>query len=130
MKIVYDLPPNWLRLCEAFPEAKQHRPFVSYAGTIYATHKVTPDVYDHECIHDEQQSAIGLEAWWERYYSDPVFRYSQELPAYRQQIKTYSKTNRDKNAIARYRNAVAHILSGELYGNCATYQEALKDLLC
>lgn len=129
MKIIHQDPPNWNKIEEHFPRVKKSTVYVTYDGAIYTHSDVPNEIYDHECIHEEQQKEIGVEEWWNQYYLDPAFRYKMELPAYKTQIRTWSKANKDKNSQLRYRMAIAQILSGELYGKCVAYDKAFKDLI-
>lgn len=128
MKLSTDLPPNWKKLIAAFPAARELKPFVTYGDTIYCPSKISPELYDHECLHGEQQETMGVEKWWKQYFEDKEFRYSQELPAYKIQIKRYNKDHKDKNVQAQYMMGVVRILSGAEYGNCADYHRVFKDI--
>lgn len=68
--------------------------------TIHAMKFPIPkDLYQHEVTHVEQQENYegGWEAWWERYFEDPYFRYSQEIEAYRNQYKWFCGVAKDRN---------------------------------
>ena len=79
----------------------------------------------HEETHERQQVAYGgVEAWWNRYIKDPVFRLEQEIEAYREQYRFIKKTIKDRNAVARFLHSVAIDLAGPMYGNITSYAEA------
>lgn len=99
---------------------------ITYGDTVYSSTPLASDVAHHESIHIRQQTEYdgGAKAWWDRYLIDPVFRYEQELEAYRAQYQFVCRHGRDRNAIARRLIAYANALSGSMYANVATYQQA------
>lgn len=78
---------------------------------------LSADLYEHEKTHVIQQRAYngGPEAWWERYFDDVYFRYSQEIEAYRVQYKFYCMNTKDRNRRAVFlHHILGHIT--KIYG--------------
>lgn len=148
MKIKYELPPIWDNVCVAF-DVNPGTTLFTYGDTIYNPGAVEPipdHLVVHEEVHAEQQnckyvikkSSVGFsttpieikkmtpELWWGKFLRDPVFRLDQEAQAYGAQYAFMCKTNKDRNH--RYKTLwyLAGILSGSLYGNCTSRQEAVK----
>ena len=91
-------------------------------------HTLTPDVLQHEIVHVKQQQAYpgGWQAWWERYFEDPIFRLDQETEAYKVQCQVAKDFFKDKNQFARYLVEVAWFLCGDMYGGLLSHSEALE----
>lgn len=127
--------PQFVRDCiermgkkfKAFPSNINNVIF-TYYQTIYTQNAFPPDWFIHECIHYKQQgwgkSEKQAQDWWNRYIDDPKFRYKQEIEAYRAQYAFIVHKSNRSNAF----NAAkiwARELSGPLYGDCCTYNQAL-----
>lgn len=124
MKIVHTPPPNYKEIREHFPDADYEKGVLfTYGDTCYCK-EITPDLIAHEETHTRQQN--NPEEWWARYFIDPVFRFEQEAEAYRNQYVFLQKTIKNRSKLFRYLHQIATVLSGKLYGNCASYSEALK----
>ena len=122
--IKHEKPPNYEDIERAFTLKKGV--VFSYYPYIYDPDKViTPDLMVHELVHIAQQKEYGVEKWWERYIGDGSFRVSQEIPAYQSQYKHFTWKVKDRNRLARILQELANELSGELYGNVISLQEAL-----
>lgn len=98
----------------------------TYGDTIHSKRPLTEDLIQHELTHVRQQTAIGKEKWWDEYFSDDHFRYTQELEAYRAQYKWVRDNVKDRNIQARLLDSYARLLSGEMYGNIMTWNEAVS----
>jgi len=94
----------------------------AYNGSIYCNYPLPPDLIVHEIEHLKQQEKYGLENWVEKYLTDKQFRLEMELKAYIAQLKSI-KNREIRN---RIRIESAKTLSGKLYGNLISYEEALK----
>ncbi len=99
-----------------------------YGDTIHTKYKMTQDLYDHEATHVRQQEKIGKEKWWDMYLAVPIFRLEQELEAYRAQYKTIKKEVKNREKVFKNLHRIAKDLSGPMYGNLLTYQEAMKKI--
>lgn len=73
---------------------------------------ISDDLLEHEQVHVIQQTNYdgGWQAWWDRYFEDPYFRYVQELEAYQKQYKYYCSKHKDRNDRAKF----LHIISTHL----------------
>jgi hypothetical protein len=94
----------------------------AYNGYIYTDYDLPPDIIIHEIEHLKQQEQYGLENWVDKYLTDQQFRLEMELGAYIAQLKSIK--NREFKNVVRLESAKT--LSGELYGNLITFEEALK----
>ncbi len=92
--------------------------------TIHCKDGMTEDLLEHEKVHIKQQ-ASGWKEWWEKYFTDPAFRTSQELEAYQEQYRWVLKNIKDRNERARYLMFFAQSLSGTMYGNVLSLQDAM-----
>lgn len=97
----------------------------TYGDTIHAKHPLTEDLLAHELTHVRQQTGMGKDLWWREFFEDDSFRFRQELEAYRAQYEWVKKNVKDRNEQARILRHCAYCLSGEMYGNMLTFQEAL-----
>ena len=80
----------------------------------------------HETTHIRQQAKMGVEKWWDRYFEDEKFRFSQELEAYRNQYKYITENYNDDKTINMLLKSLAKDLSGYIYGNLCSFGEAIK----
>lgn len=130
MEIIKDWPPNIDLIDPVLKVRKRVGVIFCYGDRIYSPHagKLNEYLLSHESIHSGQQLAMGVDAWWERYLSDVAFRYSQELPAHVMEFKRFCELNNDRGARSRYAGEVAKRLSGPIYGNIVTFDQAKKAL--
>jgi hypothetical protein len=84
----------------------------------------------HETIHSTQQAAAGGPAlWWARYLGDAEFRIRQESPAHRTEYLAYCAMNKRRDQRANFLRFAVDRLSGPLYGNAMTRQQATRVIL-
>lgn len=76
---------------------------------------LSADLYQHELVHVEQQTTIGAEIWWERFFTDIYFRYSQETEAYRAQYKFLCSQVKDRNKRFYFANSIVNLMK-TMYG--------------
>ena len=79
-----------------------------------------------DTIYAKNQAFYGKEMWWYRYLKDDDFRLAQELEAYRNQVKWFNNNIKNRNERFKMINKIARDLSGSMYGNIVSYQEALR----
>lgn len=135
MKIILDYPPNIDEIRKVFTFTR--RVIFAYDGNIYNPDRMplTTPIVEHEKVHFEQQRRIGNEEWWRLYLADPEFRALQEIPAYRTQYRVarpmiLKKNPRDGRHLALdYAKRLAEALSGDTYGKCISYDDALQFIL-
>jgi hypothetical protein len=96
----------------------------AYNGEIYSDSGIYPDILVHEKVHLKQQEIMGADKWQRRYLNEPDFRLSQEIPAFQAQVNSI----KDKNQKLDSRIKCARALSGKLYGELLSFQEAYKRL--
>ncbi len=127
MKVVFGYPPNIGKI-----KAKLNpsiRAIFTYGDTIFVpdSGRLDEALTAHEETHMRQQGEDS-EGWWDKYLESEQFRLQQELEAYRKQYKVFKK-GKDRNKIFMFLHKIATDLSGELYGNIISYEEAKKKII-
>lgn len=126
MNIIYDYPPNYKAIAAAFNIKDHQNVIFTYGNDLYvpAGERIIIDkpLTKHEETHSRQQKAIGIETWWERFLEDPGFRFQQELEAYRNQYRAMAGLSLADRL--GYLDHICKDLSGEIYGNIVTFEEA------
>lgn len=104
------------------------RTIFTYGDTIYNPFKLhlPEDLIEHEKVHMAQHNHNDADAaiWWGKYLRDPKFRFEQEAEAYKRQWQVFQRLQSDRNAQTRFLEAIVGFLSGPVYANCATPEEA------
>lgn len=98
----------------------------TYGNTIYHDGDFTPNLLAHELTHCFQQTKMGADKWWDKYFEDNKFRVKQELEAYRQQYKVIKMNDPARAELEAVR--LANDLSGRLYGWLMPFQEAMEKI--
>lgn len=93
---------------------------------IHTKYYLSFDLIAHEEVHLRQQKEIGLDEWWELYFTDDEFRLAQEVEAYQEQYRSVCLNIKDRNERAKSLNFMATAISGTNYGKMIDYQDALK----
>jgi hypothetical protein len=104
---------------------------IAYGNAIYAPNKtLSRDLLVHELVHCKRQgfNERSAERWWEKYMSDPQFRFMEECFAYHEQYEYIKKVYKDKNRQAKILHALAVDLSGERYGKIVSYHDAIAGI--
>jgi len=128
MIIKQEYPPIYERAKEIF-DIDDRFTIYTYGEFLYnpAGITITNDLVAHESIHMEQQKAIGgADIWWDKYFIDEDFRFSQEAEAYHAQYAYYCMIQKDRNKQAKYLWKIAQYLSGPTYKVGITHGDALK----
>lgn len=130
MKQVRAYPPNYVELAAAFPWIKGRQGLLyAWGDRVYNPSGITipPQLWAHEEVHGQQQGDAqgGVEAWWEEYIRDPDSRFHWELEAHRAEFAAYVGNHASR---ATYLDTLAARLSGPLYGNLLTLDEARKEI--
>lgn len=125
MKTKYGHPPNYEEICHYIPAVrKQPNVIFTYGDVIYVPQRGRPLPYHlmvHETTHRYQhEEAGGPELWWSRYLRDKEFRLDQEVKCYRRQWGAMTSRERQEHL-----HGIAKDLSGPMYGNLVTYEEAV-----
>lgn len=128
MNIINKYPPNIDEIEKVFPYIKQNKYVVfSYGSDLCNPNNcnISEDLMVHEQTHEKQQEEIGIKIWWEKYLEDEGFRLSQEVEAYQNQYQ-YALDNYTRQLRKTILNKITADLSGSLYGNLITKEEAIK----
>lgn len=121
MKVVQGLPPNYDEIAKAFGFSSlpgTFNPVFAYGDTLYNPSglPIAPDLMAHEETHEQQQSEIGVELWWQLYLENKSFRLKQEAEAYQNQyryvLQHYTRSFRRSTL-----QKLAKDFSSALYGN-------------
>lgn len=129
MQIIYGkYPPNYKAIVKAFDIKGNDGIVFTYGHKLYVPggQEIDKHLMVHEETHAKQQGAMGVEDWWERYLVDPGFRFMQELEAYRNQYR--SMATLQLQVRVGYLNHIATDLSGPMYGNLLTKEQALDEI--
>ena len=130
MLILNAKPPIWDEAHKHF-DIDDSATFYAYGDTIYnpAGIHVPEYIVIHEEVHMEQQLSMGVELWWQRYFSEPQFRYSQEVQAYGRQYWYFKKDERDGNMKSRYLHKLVEIMMSPMYKVDVQPGEIKSDIL-
>lgn len=130
MKIVNQFPPRYEEIKKAF-NLDPKSPIVFTVGeTIYNPMGCVIDepLMKHEETHFLQQTDTGIDYWWDRYLTDPKFRFYQELSAYQKQYQLAKRVIKDRESLHRFLWNISRDLSGPMYGNIINFQEAMSKI--
>lgn len=128
MQIVYDYPPNYAVISKVFDIKDKPGIVFTYGYKLYVPGGEKVQIDKHLLIHEEthaaQQTAMGVEKWWEQYLSEPQFRLVNEVEAYRNQYRSMGSLS-----LSQRRGYLDHIvkdLSGAMYGNVVSQEDAYR----
>jgi hypothetical protein len=130
MKVVKDFPPNYNEIADVFNIKDKKGIVFTYGDTIYCPFKkgkIPEHLKVHEKVHMRQQGNDPA-SWWKRYLVDEEFRLRQEVEAYRKQYKFFKSRNHDLEEQKGFLEKIASDLSGEIYGNVISKEEAKKEI--
>lgn len=96
----------------------------TYGNTIYCKSPLSTEKMVHESIHVDQQKKMGVEPWWDKYFTDVEFRLEQEVEAYKAEADYIRKYTKDRNLKARLIHQICATLSSPMYGNICTFSQA------
>lgn len=121
-----EYPPNYKDIAKVFKITGKPGIVFTYGSKLYVPsgHSIDRHLLVHEETHEKQQNAIGVEEWWSKFLSDPNFRFVQELEAYRNQYRSMWSLPLKRRL--GYLDHIAGDLSGEMYGNLMTKEQAIK----
>lgn len=123
-KIVNDFPPIYDEILNHGMKPTEATIY-TYGDSIFNPHKndLSYDILAHEEVHANQQGDKPME-WWDKYLINKDFRIQEESEAYGAQYAFICNSVKDRNARSRILHSIAMILSGPIYGNAISYQEA------
>lgn len=128
MEVKYStsIPPVYKRCNEVFKVDWSQGIVITYGDTVHSKlgEDLTDDLKAHESTHSKQQTEMGKDIWWDRYFIDKDFRLSQEVEAYKNQMNYAKKYYQSKH----YKWLLDRVTSDmeDLYGGMCTKEEALK----
>ena len=139
MKILVGYPPNYEEIIKKF-DLRNVKPVFAYGDIIYNPHNcpIADHILVHEKVHEKQQldtnfiTDLGVKQqmtpkiWWKLYLEDKGFRLEQEIPAYQAQFKFVKKIVKDKNVVNNFLITIAKDLSGKMYGNMLSFEQAIQ----
>ena len=96
--------------------------------TIHTKYELSPDLLAHELVHVRQQTEMGTDKWWRKYFSDEFFRLEQEVEAYGAQYKWVLDNKKDRNVRALLLRAYAKSLSGKMYGDMISFEASMESI--
>lgn len=124
MILIHDKPKFWWLLKLFFPKAKWDEGVIlTYGDKVYCKFDLGDELIAHEQVHVKQQKGRSKILWFLRYWASSKFRLSSEIPAHRAEYKAHSGNEKSRLV---YLNFVASRLSGPLYKNMITLEEAKK----
>jgi hypothetical protein len=124
--VINDWPPNINEIRNVLPVTDRN--IFAYDNKIFnpSGGKLPPELHAHEAVHFKQQAEIGVEAWWQNFLEDPVFRLAQEIPAHKEEYRVYCLFSRDRNERAKMLRRMGQRLAAPMYGGIITINEAMK----
>jgi len=129
MQISNEFPPNWKEIVEHFGENKET--VITYGDTLYNpfNRPITRHLEAHEEVHSLQQASYpgGVENWWANYFVLPAFRLEQEAEAYGRQMMV-GGIGKDRKMRRNALQTFARALSGPIYGNCCSFEQAQEKI--
>lgn len=130
MEIKYStkIPPVYQQCKKQFGVSWDKGIVMTYGDTVYSKfgENLSDDLIAHEATHVKQQTAMGKELWWDKYFADKKFRLSQEIEAYKNQMK-FARLNYQKKHIDWLYNKLCEDMS-RIYGGMCTFEEAQEIL--
>ena len=129
-RIRHTKPPFWRIIKWRFPGWDFDRPagsITAFYRTIYVKSDMLPEhLLLHEITHlDRQGWSFPGAVWFTiKFFLSPRFRLKEEIIAYRKQYGWIIRHERDPEARTRWLNHIVKDLSGPLYGNLLTFDEA------
>lgn len=128
MKIVKELPPNFDAIDSVFRVRRRRGVIFCYGDVIFNPDGVhiPHHLLMHEAVHSARQAGFP-EAWWNLYLQDQDFRLAEEIPAHRAEYAAFCNKGRPLwNKRRDCLKTCAQRLSGPLYGNLITFDEARR----
>lgn len=126
MKLVKGKPPIYDSLVRAGLEPTEKTVF-TYGDSLYIQDidekEITPLLIAHEEVHTKQQGH-DIDFWWDKYVSNPQFRYEQELEAYATQYKKIIEIGVKDNIKKWFLNIFARDLASPVYGSLISVLDA------
>lgn len=128
MRISRNYPPNISKIRAALNPRRGA--IFCYGDTIYAPDggEIGPALEAHEQVHCRRQGKTPA-TWWDRYLSDIKFRLDEEVLAHKVEYETAIRLVPNRQSRRAHLKIIAKRLSGSLYGNLITFDEAKRLIL-
>lgn len=129
-KVLYERPPVWNEIARRFPMVGRRQLrgvlFSWGPGLIYNPDRVEIPgcLFAHEAAHGRRQDG-DIEGWWDRYLDDPEFRLAEEIIGHRAELRHLIEGGMNRQQRRGTARAIAHRLSGPLYGSLISQKKAL-----
>lgn len=126
MKISHNKPPHFWIMEKIF-KCDWERTAFAFGDTIYSKYVLPDHLIVHEQTHLKQQhfSFIVAWVWLLLYIVSKKYRYAVELESYRNQW-VFFRANYGFREQQHFLDKIVSDLSGELYGNIVSYNEAKR----
>lgn len=113
MTILNEKPPAWLydRCVKEFGADFDKGNVFTYGDVVYAKDPIPGHLAVHESVHIKQQDLIGKDAWWEKYFTDRLFRMREEVEAYRAEYLDMKENIKDRNSLDKALRFLSNSLS-------------------
>lgn len=102
---------------------------ITLGHKVYCRNKLSPDLWEHEKVHCEQQELAGPVWFLVCYLTSAKFRLEMELEAYRKQYQFINEDasykHRGRIEASKALEGMAADLSGSMYGRIVGYYEAI-----
>lgn len=126
MKISHEKPPHFA-IMHYFFKCDWNRTAFAFGDTVYSMAELPDHIIEHEKVHLDQQfhSVFCAWIWLVLYICSKRFRYKMELQAYRVHWEYFKINYRNTTEQSYFLSKIARDLSGKLYGNLVSYDEAI-----
>ena len=113
--------PWWLKPFISSDMSVTLAPNIYLSDTVYANQTLYNATIEHEKLHVEQQTKMGLTKWLRKYFTDKEFLLDQETKAYGWGLLFYPSDRKASELIY-----AAKLLTGPSYRNAAPTIEIAK----
>lgn len=130
MQQIKSRPPNYEKIVAVLPGACRPGVVFAYAPDVYVpSGRPLPDeLLAHEHVHIMRQNLMGVEAWWDRYLSDPEFRYYEEVIAHASEYHWLIRNAPNRNVRRMALKRTAARLANNLYQGSRSASFAAEDI--
>lgn len=129
LKTVAGLPPNYEEICAVIPSLRgRQNVYFCWGDTIFmasAGMTLTPSLEAHEKMHCIRQQGDPA-TWWKRWLAEPDFRLAEEIAGHQAEWMTVKLQGISRADRRQHLRAIAERLSGALYGNLVTFDQAKR----
>ena len=129
--IKHQYPPNIKEIWCLLPASRRNGVIFAYGDKIFVPSgaELSHALKVHEAVHCIRQKELGVEFWWDRYLTDAVFRYHEELMAHRAEYLAMIKGNPNRNLRRMSLKLVSQRLASPLYGATRSWKKCADDIM-